>query len=170
MLSMVLVAVGATGCTAGEVVDDKTNAPISKIFVKFHDVDLDKDYIVQASTTGEFGFDQELTQNGANTVAVGLPQGNYTVETGNLACGTSIEDLFFDHFTTEPFHHTYDTTCNGSAGTSEQCEFYQIRVSALAIESFAMGPPAEPTSDDHTGDRVITVYTSLATPQQVPCN
>lgn len=147
-------------CTAGQVVDDKTNLAIPNVYVGFVDRTAGHLHLVRASTNGQFAFDAEASTTSGSTSNDWLPEGDYDVFTGTKThCGPT--DIVWEQSTPATFHHSYDTRCKGSNGGDEPCEYYQIRISKTAPS--LLGGPGPVLSDDHKGTRVI-----LVTPPNVP--
>jgi hypothetical protein len=160
--SIVLASLALTACTAGQVVDDATSAPVPYAFVELFNTDAHQSYDVKTDSSGRFSFDPSLTHSQDNQIKAQLSAGHYTVRVGTsvapiTACRWAWGNVNWDHVSADgkTFNLTYDSTCNGSDGNPEPCELYQIRMSAKHSDD----PSATlPTSDDHAGHRVITVY------------
>jgi hypothetical protein len=174
-IGLAALLVTTASCTFGQVVNDKTDAPVGLVYLDFHEVHTHTHYYVRADAHGQFGFDPELTADTANAVKIAVPEGDYDVSASTTDFCPGEHDyakLHWDHFTTMPFHHSYDAKCKGSSGDQEPCEAYQVRLSAT--DPFgAIGPnqtlPPEPTSDDHQGTRIITLFVNLSAPAPTPC-
>jgi len=176
LIFLTCVLAATASCTFGQVVNDKTDTPIPSVYLDFHEVHSHTHYYVRADAQGTFAFDPEVANETTSRHPIALAEGDYevTASTSDFCPGAphDFSQLAWDHFSTMAFHHSYDTKCKGSSGNEEPCEAYQIRLSSKD-PFFDIDPgstlPKEPTSDDHQGTRVITLYKSLAAPAPLPC-